>query len=330
MKKTTILSVSMIGLASILAGLLIGSSIVNAVDTTNSGQALEISPPVIELKANPGQTIQTKVNLRDVSTTSLVVKSQINDFVASGEDGNPKILLDDTEVNPYSIKDWISPLSDLTLESKKTKDLVVTISVPSNASPGGYYGVVRFTATPPELEGTGLSLSASLGALILLRVNGDVKEEMTIESFWAQKDDKTSWLFESTPIQFVERLNNNGNTHEQPSGQITITDMFGNKVATVNVNMPVRNVLPQSIRKFEQTLDSSTIGNKVLFGRYKAELKMTYGPDNTVLTKSFEFWVIPYRLIILGVIIVVGGFFLLRYFIRRYNRHIIKKASKRK
>ena len=88
--------------------------------------------------------------------------------------------------------------------------------------------------------------------------------------------------------------------------------MFGNKVANVNVNMPVRNILPQSIRKFEQPLDRGALGNRMLFGRYKADLKVTYGSDKQVLTKSIEFWVIPYRLIILGIVVLIIVFFVLQ------------------
>jgi hypothetical protein len=164
--------------------------------------------------------------------------------------------------------------------------------------------------------------------LILLNVNGNVKEGLSIAEFSVNHSGKTGTLFESTPIQFIERIKNDGNTHEQPAGQITITDMFGKKVAAVNVNLPPRNILPQSIRRFEQPLDSSVIGNKMLFGRYKAELKVTYGSNKQVVTSSLTFWVIPYRLIGLGILVLVIGFIILRLLIQRYNRHIIKQAQK--
>lgn len=297
----------------------------------NSGQALEIAPPVLNLTANPGQTIKSQISLRDVSPTKLVVTGQINDFIAAGEDGTPKILMDDEDIdNPYSLKDWISPLAQLTLEPRQVKNLPITIKVPANASPGGYYGVVRFTAKPPDLEGTGVSLSASLGALVLLKVNGDVKESLTIEEFSVQNRGKAGTLFESTPLTFVERIKNTGSIHDAPRGQVTVTDMFGKKVAAVNVNLPPRNILPGSIRKFEQPLDNTVIGSKQLFGRYKADLKITYGSTNQTLTNSVTFWVIPYKLMGLAVIALVGGFIALRVMIKRYNQSIIRKAQKRK
>lgn len=331
MKNRALFIVAGLSSLSLVIGLLTAATLVSAQAAPGTGgQALEIAPPVINLTGNPGQTIVTQISLRDISNGSLLVNGQVNDFVASGEDGTPKILLeDDGQVNPYSLKGWIAPLSELLLKSKQIKNLPVTIKIPANASPGGYYGVVRFTATPPELKGTGVSLSASLGSLILIKVNGHVKESMAIEEFSVNHNGKTGSVFESTPIEFVERLKNNGNIHEQPSGQVVITDMFGKKVAAVNINLPPRNVLPQSIRKFNQPLDDSVIGNKQLFGRYTAELRVTYGDSKTVVTSNLTFWVIPYTLIGLIIVALVGGFIGLRTFVKRYNRHIISKAKKR-
>jgi len=325
--KKNIFAITSLVITTLAIGLFIQPVIVSAVDANATGQALEIAPPVVSLTADPGQTITTQISLRDISGGDLVVTGEINDFIANGEDGTPKILLNDSEVSPYSIKSWISPLPELSLKPKQIENLPVTIIVPENAAPGGYYGVVRFTGTPPELKGTGVSLTASLGALILLRVNGDVKENITIEEFSVNKDGgKSGTLFETTPLQFIERFKNNGNIHEKPVGQITITDMFGKKVAAVNVNLQTYNILPNSIRKFDQPLDSSVIGNKILFGRYTADLKVAYGTDKQVLTQTITFWVIPYTLIGFIIILIVSGFIGLRYAVKRYNQHIRNQA----
>jgi hypothetical protein len=292
------------------------------------GQALEIGPPVMNLSGNPGDVIKTKISIRDISSDSLLVSSEINDFIAGGEDGTPKVLLDGEE-SAYSFKTWVSPLPDMLLKPKQLKELPVTITIPANASPGGYYGVVRFTATAPELENSGVSLSASLGALILLKVNGQAAEKMSIEDFTISHDGKVGTFFETAPLLFTERIKNEGNIHEEPVGLVTIKDMFGNTLATLLVNSEQRDILPASIRKFEQPLDETVMGNRMLFGLYTAELSMTYGTNKEVVTTSKSFWVIPYTLIGVSLAALVGGFFLLRFLIRRYNRAIIKKAQKR-
>jgi hypothetical protein len=327
--KSFIISFSIFAL---IIGLFLPASKALAVQSNEnaSGQALEIAPPVLNLSANPGQTIKSQISLRDVSNGKLLVTGQVNDFVASVEDGTPKILLEEGEPNPYSLKAWVSPLPELLLDPRQIENLPVTIKVPANAAPGGYYGVVRFTATPPELKGTGVSLSASLGALILLKVNGAAKEGLAIEEFSINNGGKAKTVFETTPLTFIQRLKNTGNIHEQPAGQVIVTDMFGKKIAAVNINLPPRNILPQSIRKFEQKLDSSVLGSKKLFGKYTATFTGTYGVNKQTITATKTFWVIPYTLIGVGILVLIGGFLVLRTLIRRYNRHIIKQASKSK
>lgn len=296
---------------------------------SGTGQALEIAPPIININGNPGQTIRLQINLRNVSKGPLIVQGQVNDFIAAGEDGTPKILLNnnDNEANPFSIRGWVGVLPELTMKPQQVQVLPVTIHIPDTASPGGHYGVIRFTATPPELKETGVSLSASLGSLVLVRVNGQAKEAMSIKEFSVNKNGKEATLFESAPVDFVVRAQNNGNVHEQPTGQITVTNMFGQRLATVNVNLPPRNVLPASIRKFTTPLDSSVIGNKKLFGKYTADLKLTYGSNKQTMNSSLSFWVIPYKLIGIVVIGLIAAFFILRFLVRRYNSHIIHKAQ---
>jgi hypothetical protein len=300
-----------------------------AANSGNVGQALEISPPVVTLTADPGQTIKASINLRPAINSKLIVSSQINDFVAAGEDGTPKILTDSDEPYPYSLKTWVNQIPEMTLNPKEIKTLDVTIKVPADAAPGGYYGVVRFTARPPELEGTGVALSASLGSLLFVRVKGQAKESLDIASFSVNKNGKTGSLFESTPIQFSERLKNTGNVFLQPAGQIVVTDMFGKKIGAVNINLPPRNVLPASTRRFDQPFDSSTLGNKRLFGRYKAVLKVTYGDNKQVTTSVITFWVLPYRLIAVVIVLLVVIFFVLRHSLQRYKRRILRQAGPR-
>lgn len=306
------------------------SSTTNTSNTNGAGQALEIAPPLLTLTANPGQTVKATLQLRDVAKTDLIVTNDVNDFVASGETGTPKILTDKDDINnPFTLKSWITPLPSFQLSPGKIQTLNISINVPANASPGGHYGVIRFTGTPPKLEGTGVSLSASLGALVLLTVNGNLKHKLSVEQFaTTDANNKPTGIFESAPINFEVRLKNTGNVQEQPTGSIMVTDMFGKTLGGVNINVPPHNILPDSIRKFTAVMDKTVIGSKHLFGRYRAELNVSYGGGKqTVLTDHITFWVIPYKLIAAIIIILVAGFFGLRYGLRRYNQTIISRAQ---
>jgi hypothetical protein len=292
-----------------------------------AGQALEIGPPLINLRGDPGQTLKATLSLRDVSSNKLVVSNEINDFTANDVDGTPKLLLNQTESNPYSIISWITALPQFTLTPKQIQQLNVTVKVPQNAAPGGYYGVIRFTGLPPGVNGTGLGLSASIGALVFVRVNGDAKESVAVSDFSTiGGNGKPNWMFESQPVNFATTLKNGGNLFEGPTGKIVVTDMFGKDIGGILINSDQKNILPGTTRKFPSVLDQSVIGNTFLFGKYTAKLTLNYGENNKSLTSTVTFWVIPYRLIAAVIIGLVVLGLLIRFGLQRYRDSIVNSS----
>lgn len=297
-----------------------------------SGQAFSISPPLIELQSDPGKLLTAKIKLTNISSGDLLIKTQLNDFGAKNETGEPNIIFDDVNNSSYSLRQWITSPEPFTLASKQSRSIEVKIDVPPDAEPGGHYAVVRFTGTAPELEQSGVALSASIGSLIMLQVSGDIKSSAAVEDFFTANSagDKRGF-FESSPIYFAERIRNDGNIHIKPTGSLTVKDMFGRTVSTLRVNgdpqdsdNPPKSTLPNSIRRFDQQLDKSW-----MFGKYQAEINLEYD-DGKTLTDTVTFWVIPYRLIVLALaglaVIVLAAIF----GIRKYNAYIIRKAGRRR
>lgn len=300
-----------------------------------AGQAFSISPPLIELNADPGDNTKATIKFTNISGEELLVKTQFNDFGAKNETGEPNIIFEDNaDTGRFSLRQWITSPEPFRIASQETKTVEFPINVPEDAEPGGHYAVIRFTGTSPELEESGVALTASIGSLVLMRVSGDIKEQASVADFFtATPQYENSSFFEYAPVTFVERIRNLGNIHVKPTGTVKISNMFGNEVATLKVNGSPddandspRSVLPNSIRRFDQKLD-----NGWMFGRYQAELNLSYGQEpGKQLVSTTNFWVIPYKLLLLAVAILVGLFFLLRFAVKKYNTHIIKKAQHRK
>ncbi len=250
-----------------------------------------------------------------------MLKPVVNDFRAKDELGTPALLLDGSNPSSYSLKSWVQPLPTFLLKSKESRVATVIIKVPVGAEPGGHYGVVRYSGTPPNIEDSGVSLAASVGTLILTRVSGDVKENVQVADYFTMQRGKQSSWFESQPITFVERLKNTGNVHVKPQGTIEVKDMFGRTAASLKVNdKGLRSVLPDSISRFEQQLTKPW-----MFGQYKADLNLVYGTTGGVVQSYLTFWVIPWRLILIGILIAAIMFFILRYAVQRYNRMVISR-----
>ncbi|MFI5240580.1 MAG: hypothetical protein ACHQUB_02635 [Candidatus Saccharimonadia bacterium] len=290
-----------------------------------SGEGLELSPPIVQLSADPGQTIVTNIRIRNITQENLYATPVADDFGAKGENGDPQILLDETQATRYSLKYWIEGMAPILLVPNEIKTASVKIVIPANAEPGGHYGVVRFTATPAGLEGSGVALSASIGTLILLRVNGPVTEKLSLVDMFLSKNGTTGSFFENGPLMITQRISNSGTVHLEPIGSVIVTNMFGKKIASLDINNPPRNILPDSIRRFDETLTSTW-----MFGRYTASLKVTYGQTNGSFVTSLSFWVIPWKLLLISLVLIIIFLFGLRFAVRRYNQYIIAQARRAK
>jgi hypothetical protein len=300
-----------------------------AVPAPSGGQAFSIAPPLLNLKVDPGKTVMARIWLTNVSSGPMVMSAQANDFAAKDESGNPNIILNTKETVPFSLKNFIQLPQPFTLAPKETRTLDVPIVVPKDGEPGGHYGVIRFTGASPDVNGTGVSLSASIGTLILLQVSGNVQERASLADLYAAvpKILTKESLFQKGPIDFITRVSNDGNTHIQPTGTLTVKNMVGKQIVSLRINGDPanskdtpKNILPGSVRRFQVTLT-----NKWMFGRYNAHLDLMY--DNKHLTANKAFWVIPYAIVVPVVIALVVLIFGLRFGIKKYNAHIIKKSQ---
>ena len=110
---------------------------------------------------------------------------------------------------------------------------------------------------------------------------------------------------------------------EKPTGRLEIVNIFGKKVASLKVNDPPHNILPDQTRRFEQTLNK-----KWLFGRYRAKATLAYGNKQVLASPTLVFWVIPYKLVILAVLLLVVLILALKRLIGGYNRRIIARSKR--
>ena len=184
-------------------------------------------------------------------------------------------------------------------------------------------------------------MGAKVGILVLLTVSGDFEESGALLSFGTQDDQS---YFEKLPIWFNYRFQNEGADRVVPQGTIAITNLFGWTSEEVLVNASESNVLPKSIRKFEETWGSvltdaemaqtgfwAEVGeqwNDFACGPYTATLLLTYGSDQTEATAAVDFWVFPWQLLLTGTLFILTLLFTGVFIIRSYNRWIIKNALK--
>jgi hypothetical protein len=292
--------------------------------------SLRVSPVKNEISAKPGESKKTTIYIQNVSTVALTLKPVSNDFVAdSNEDGSPSIIFDDNEYAPtHSLKRFMQPVPNITVGPGERKAVEVTINIPHNAQAGGYYGAVRFAPVLPDGT-TSVSIEGSVASLILLRVEGNIVENLTLKQFAVlQKGKEVSRLSSSKDVDVLVRLENKGNVHVAPFGEVFVQkgDTIVHK-AKFNDVKPAGTILPDSTRKW--TVPADKLGS---FGKYKITAVIGYGSSNKTINVEKTIWVIPSIIlfaIIAGLIILVAIIVAIVMSLRAYKRRILRSTRRR-
>jgi hypothetical protein len=319
----------MVAVSSLVAFAPIGTAFA-AQTASVGGNALKITPVRSDIEMDPGTSKVLDVTLTNLSGTAASLHGAVNDIASGDEGGHPNIILDETQSAPsHSLKQYAQPIGNFTLGAGAQKDIKVTITVPKGAAGGGYYGAIRFY--PQQVTGDKqLNLAASVGTIVLLKVNGTINEKLQMASFDIRRGDNSAIVFTSGKgLTNVARFQNTGNIQVEPFGKMQLK-RFGKVVAEYEVNTvdPKGNVLPDGIRRFDTKLKD--VGS---FGKYTLEGNFGYGSTGQLLTAKLTFYVIPVPLAItLGIVLIV--IILLIIFvprmIRNYNRRILRRASRRR
>ncbi len=272
--------------------------------------SLVVSPPRFDISGKPGEIVQKTIKItNNDADRELILQAFPIDFIVQDDLGTP-IKIDSSKAGKYIASPWFTlDRTEFVIPPKGTEQIVVILTIPANALPGGHYAGVFFEPVPKRGTKTTLSYtSAQVGSLFGITVPGDLKYDALIKDFSVK-----SPVFEFGPIDFSAEIENQSDTHITPQSSIVIYDSIGRKLTELKLDEV--NIFPYTSRLLKGTWQ--TVWG---LGRYTATLTASYGPG-LVATRTLYFWIMPYRLIgaVLIVLLVTLALFVV---IRRHLRHL--------
>ncbi len=320
---------------------------------------LSVSPVKFIFDGNPGESLKGQLTYYNATGSDLTIYLYTRNFKSDNNSGSPQFVEEDLPFES-SAKDWIkfdsSKFVVKRVEPKNTNAYVLnfSIDIPANAEAGGHYAAIMATINDPakklEPQKGNIAFSADTGALILLNVKGNVSRNLVLEKFVTidpfSKDQNETWLYEWMPAKFLTNLQNTGNSHAFPLGNI-IVYQGTTEVQKLVFNDAESAILKDSKRSFTTTMDSGwayleaatetvdgksttkTNANgdtetklsfnwekfsKQFYGPYKAKLLLVYEDNGQMksLTSEKDFWVLPWK-VILVVVGVIAAYALIRF-----------------
>lgn len=337
---------------SLLASLL--PTPTRALDT---GINLQISPLPIVMTSDPGKTVTSDLRVRNAGTSSEKLKVSLRTFQAEGNKGN--VVLKDRGPTDTHF-DWVS-FDRRTFDAPPNvwQTVKMKITIPKTAAFGYYYAVQFERATPAKAQPGQSAVEGAIAIFVLLDVNNpNAKRTAEIVSFTADKK-----FYEFLPSEFSVVVKNTGNVHLSPHGNIFIQrdSKDTQPITAIPFNASGGYILPKSNRVFKafwndgfpvyvpKTKDGQEVKDangtverelkwdfsqvpSLRIGNYTANLVMTYddGRRDVPLSASLDFWVIPWRIVGGGVVILVVPSFLVYWLTRRRYQKKLQQHTRRR
>lgn len=319
---------NLLTLAIILTSLVLGDfAFCQAVQAqTTDKLTLTIAPPLIKINLQPGEVWQSAIKVVNNNNQDTAIYLQALDFTSSDNGGVMFIPKNSGEENQsFALSQWLRFESGpIVIPAQASEEIPFVIELPATAEPGGHYAAILAGTKPGEnISGSGIKISSLLASLIMLEVKGELVEKAQIREFSTDKK-----IYSEPVVNFTVRLENTGNIHIQPQGEIKIYNQFGQErgTITINHNTEYGNVLPKSIRRWQ----FSWQGEKKLtdMGRYKAVLVLGYGERvRETVYQPVYFWLVYYKPILLGLSLLILLTLIIIFLLRWYIKRAIKKTT---
>jgi len=284
---------------------------------------LRVEPTVTRLEMMRGDTWSTSLTVanedsQDRSYTIKVVNFVPDEYGALVPVFTPEALKAGGE-NPSS---WLAiPETSMTVPGGKRGQVPVTINVPIDVTPGGYYLGVLFGTSPTVVsEGSGASVQSFVTAAFDINVSGSVVERGRLRELAASKR-----LFFGAPLALDALFSNDGTSKLAPEGTVALTNRFFAGASILQrIKFPTISA-SQSARLRIELSDLSSLAP----GLYEASMRVGYGSLVPQFTEAgTSFWVLPYRFIVLVLVslgLVLG---LILFVFRLGKRQEIKRNTK--
>lgn len=276
-----------------------------------------VEPGKTEIFLNPGESVTKNITITSRIDRTVKFKLTTEDMTGTNDPESPIKLLGD-EKGPYSLKELIVPeVSEFTLSLGEKIVIPVTVSVPKDAEPRGFYGALIVSNEPEifkdsqakDAEGKA-RLVSRIGSLFLLRINGEGKESGHLDSFKVLGPNKI--FYSSRPKGFEIAFKNDGNVHLVPHGVITIKNILGKDIGSIPVDAYFS--LPDFMRYREVLWEEGTG-----LGRYTANLSLYPGFGNTNEEAKVAFWIIPWKILLVTLACLVALISLIYYVLTRFE-----------
>lgn len=275
--------------------------------------SIGLAPTFEMLQLEPGEIYNGSFTVWNLETANITYHLKISSFrQVQNQPGTAIYLTKEEDVkNPYSASSWVEvDQKILELVPNRNVSIDYTITVPNDSTPGEYSAEIYFSSEEVDKEDFTAAYNVlASGIPILITIGDDYAESAEILDFYSAKK-----VYERANFTtLITRIQNLGDTHITPKGDIVLTNLFNQEVGRITFNDNDQSILRGDNGEYESNWDLNKYINegKVALGPISAETVILYrrnNPGYSILSASTTFWIIPWKLIILILTVIIVSY----------------------
>ncbi len=300
----------------------IGGTYTTPVSAAEGEFNLQVSPSPLVATLQPGQQSTLDLKIRNASATSAEKLTIIPRAFKIASDGQIEFNND----TPPEVANWLRfSEKDFTVSPGEWFTQRITIDIPRDAGFSYSFALVITRQGDHPAISRGQELKGQVAVFTLLNIDKPgATRQLELESLKTE-----AGVYEYLPSTFTLRLKNTGNTIAQPAGNLFVQRGSNdtNPLGTLQINQGGGYILPGTVRemtvkwadgfpvikedasqspsrKYEEW-DLKNILN-IRFGHYVAKAVVVYndGQRDIPLVAEVGFWVIPWKLLLGGLLLL--------------------------
>jgi hypothetical protein len=329
----------------LLVFLPVAGIVASASAATADDFSLQVTPSPLVTTVKPGEAKELELKVRNATSATEELKIESRAFAFDSTSG--QVALRDT--TPPDIAQWVS-FSNPTFAIKPGDWFTqkVRINLPKESGFSYSFALLISRKNNPAPTKGGRLLKGSVAVFTLVNVDRPgATRKLEVPKFESSRG-----FYEYLPTTLKVQFKNAGNTIVQPYGNIFIQRGSGDKtpISTLPVNEKRGYILPGSVRTLDAswnagfpaykiTTDANGKESRTLsfnwdhasqfrIGRYTAKLVAVYndGARDVPIEAQVTFWVIPWKAILLIIVVLVGLWFFARWRNKRRTEKAVKRA----
>jgi hypothetical protein len=286
---------------------------------------LGTSPVSEKLQLQPGETHEGEIVVWNLSEETTLYNIYVRGFRQIENQPGTAIMFTEEEEEKalYSAASWVTASREkINLIPNRNEKIFYEIDVPEDVTKGEYTVIIAFISEiEEEILGTAAFTSLSSGTPILIKVGDEFVENAELLKFTTDRN-----FYETPTVRFETTLNNLGDTHISPVGEIILTNIFNQQVATIPFNENTLSILRDNRATYETIWDYGSFlnaDNKLILGPINAQLIVMYRsfqPGFAPLRATTSFWILPWKYIVLLLLIIITTVVILRLRKKKKNQ----------